>query len=494
MSRWKAVDVTMADATQDEITVDTNMLGGGGGGEDDSTLVQAVQEVMGTLQIQEHANAQPGTGTGAGGADADYAWYPEAWAGLKRTASEYLPDVPVPQDVQAQIVAVFQTAPGSVPPWETEEAARVRVGTHVRNDFHQMGVPGAGGSWFREVIAQQGLLHLLAGPHEADLGELDRLPDELLTMVMGWMPVQTFLRFRQVNRRAHSLAGRSPPLRRVATYGFGGLRAVVAIGMGLTLTVGDLDRALARSDCVNCGGFGHFLFIPTVQRACFNCLRTHPDFRVEALSRFARSVRSSVARLRRLLGQFPLPVAGPYNDAEPHRRAAALLKSIVPVNWARAELYRLGALRSPPPGYEHPKEALCRRFMVSVTYPHYTSSTLNQRGTPHLADMPDHFAPLIQTYLPAQYGICCKGCTLKALCSSSTFVRAYMDVTYTVPGYLRHAAQCEWARGVWDISEGGTLDVGHHPFLLHAGHREPFLSYFGVHAGHGRNSATYLGI
>lgn len=72
--------------------------------------------------------------------------------------------------------------------------------------------------------------------------------------------------------------------------------------MGDNFTIPEVYDALVRRDCVACGAFGGFFFLPTASRVCFTCIRTSHHLCVRDLSTFGHLAGLSAAQLQRTLG------------------------------------------------------------------------------------------------------------------------------------------------------------------------------------------------
>ncbi|OAA62439.1 F-box domain, Skp2-like protein [Niveomyces insectorum RCEF 264] len=160
----------------------------------------------------------------------------------------------------------------------------------------------------------------------AELGLVDRLPPELLWMVLRALDVRSYVRFRQVNRRARVLATELFEYKLVARHGLEGLRGLLRAGLAHGFTVPDLHRTLVTYACAACGAFGGLMFLFTAERCCFACLQSAARYRVLPVSTFAKLVGISPRRLVRLVGPGLRTVPGIYNMMKtPARRPKYLL-------------------------------------------------------------------------------------------------------------------------------------------------------------------------
>lgn len=163
----------------------------------------------------------------------------------------------------------------------------------------------------------------------ANLGILDRLPLELTSIVLRNLDIQSFFRFRQVNRQARVLSSELWEYKLVSEHGLEGLRGVLRGVLAHRFTIEYLYRPLVTDICSICGSFGGHLFLFTAERCCLHCLQYSTHYRVLAISSFAKLSSASLTRLRRLKG-VSLPmlriVPGVYNwSGKPARRPNHLL-------------------------------------------------------------------------------------------------------------------------------------------------------------------------
>ncbi len=109
------------------------------------------------------------------------------------------------------------------------------------------------------------------------LGQIDKLPLELLSEVLLELDVPTLVAFRCVNRQAMVVVDSLPKFRRVVENCVGVIRAIVATKAD-SFTFNTLYSCLGLSDCVNCGRFGGNLYLITCQRVCYFCFSRDPAY------------------------------------------------------------------------------------------------------------------------------------------------------------------------------------------------------------------------
>jgi len=109
------------------------------------------------------------------------------------------------------------------------------------------------------------------------VGQLDRLPVELIDHVLRMLDIPTLSTFRRVNQRAMHLVDSLPPYRRVWTSCPTILRVVVSINAA-SFSCETLFRELTREKCRSCSCFGGYLYLITCKRVCYQCFTTKKEY------------------------------------------------------------------------------------------------------------------------------------------------------------------------------------------------------------------------
>jgi hypothetical protein len=261
----------------------------------------------------------------------------------------------------------------------------------------------------------------------SSLGLLGRLPIELLWIVFRNLDVQSYFRFRHVNRKARSACTAVPEYQAIAKCGLEGLRGMLRAGLAHTVEIGDLYESLIRETCELCDRFGGCLFLPTATRCCFECIRTSPDLRVISTSTLSMLNRKSTKRLFHLLGPELRTVPGSYStEDDPPRRP----KGLMAAKLATAKSHKLG-IRDRPAFQEllRRSDQERYRFMSSTAFPWY--------------DLENN---------KVESGVSCEGCRVQR--EGLRSLPAAQDVVFSRSGYLSHFSTCKEAQSLWERSEG----------------------------------------
>lgn len=251
-----------------------------------------------------------------------------------------------------------------------------------------------------------------------------RLPIELIFAVCLLLDVRSCFRLRQANRRARCIVSSLNEYRAVATHGLEALRAALRTGIASRLTITDLYQPLCTRDCVICGSFGGFLFLPTATLCCFACIGNAHRLHVVSLSAISkaswiprRQLRGMLPVLHILPGTYSIEKKRCYGLAHlvGREQAIAFLRSI--------RYYIDASIPSHPLG----------RYAASTALPYLDRATSR-----------------------IENGLSCKGCRITA--EENYFgVEEFCDQVYSRAAYLHHFRFCTGAKRLWDDSRGGSV-------------------------------------
>ena len=106
----------------------------------------------------------------------------------------------------------------------------------------------------------------------ASLGNLDDLPLELLHSIFAVLDFQTLSHISRTCSRGVEVVESMPQYRDLRRHT---PRAMAALGLTRLIrhhSAAALHAALLSAHCASCGEYGPFLFLPTCERCCFECL------------------------------------------------------------------------------------------------------------------------------------------------------------------------------------------------------------------------------
>lgn len=108
------------------------------------------------------------------------------------------------------------------------------------------------------------------------LGRLDTLPLELLHEILSMLDFKTIMNVSETCTRGLTIVRSLPAYRDLIEHAPQVLGALGWTGLIVWHSAATLHRTLQTSACVSCGEFGAFLFLPTCERCCNQCLITNP--------------------------------------------------------------------------------------------------------------------------------------------------------------------------------------------------------------------------
>ncbi|KAK3317626.1 hypothetical protein B0T19DRAFT_446581 [Cercophora scortea] len=142
------------------------------------------------------------------------------------------------------------------------------------------------------------------------MGQLDRLPDELITPIFVQLDIPTLCALRCVNKRAHQLVSFIPQFRILHEHYPEILQAII----GCRATHFDLltlYRTLHTTRCISCSAPGAFLYLISCSRVCYQCFTTNilflPVFTTASLNATGlpqRQLEYKVPHIRSIRGTY----------------------------------------------------------------------------------------------------------------------------------------------------------------------------------------------
>lgn len=123
------------------------------------------------------------------------------------------------------------------------------------------------------------LVTLQSQNRPSSVGVLDMLPTELLQELLNHLDVRSLLRFSQTCYRANGLVGSLSSYRNLLKHAPDAIAALSRTKIIHLHSISQLHTVLRSPRCETCPGYGAFLFLPTCDRVCWQCLQ----FRKERL-------------------------------------------------------------------------------------------------------------------------------------------------------------------------------------------------------------------
>lgn len=279
----------------------------------------------------------------------------------------------------------------------------------------------------------------LGSPTSSGTGSLENLPSELIAIIGLRLDVASALAFTQASRRIRAVLATIPQYRQLEEHAFEVIWAMLQTGVANHISIAALHTTLVTHQCVFCGSFGGFVFLPTAARCCSRCLAGDSRFRMIPLHSLRNTTYKTHTQLSKLI---PIVHSLPWIYSYP--RVEKKVRTYIAPAWLAAEalqgqmdevmLDRLTRL------YELPTW----RFMASMRLPFLNQAT----GRPQLELM-------------------CKGCHVEYITgdkSSGPFER--WNRVYLEEDFLNHFRECEEAQKLWRSGEGASLDVKLSRYLM----------------------------
>ncbi len=287
-------------------------------------------------------------------------------------------------------------------------------------------------------VVQASIETAFENPPTSGLGVLDRLPGELMAIVLHSFDLLSIFRFRQVNRAARLLITSLPEYQLIARNGLQGLGSLWRTKLAHCFTIDELYATLTTPNCEQCGAFGCFLFLPKATRCCFDCSYNAPKLLVVGTSEFAE-----IARTTGLLESPLHTVSGNYslNDRQgPRPKYLLTANQTTPVLRAINRLDPKLSVRF----WDTPRDQPHLRPMACTAFPWYDLE--NDK---------------------IEIGVCCKGCRAR-LERNEPFKFDWRRV-YSTTDFFCHFKHCVAAQHLWSKSQGGKVAIEESEFMRRAG-------------------------
>lgn len=132
------------------------------------------------------------------------------------------------------------------------------------------------------------------------LGPLDTLPLELLQLILSLLDFQSLSRLSRASLTAKATVEALPAYREFLEHAPDVLIALERTRILHYHSAALLRRTLRTNQCVSCFGFGAFLFLPTCERVCFQCLHENHALRVTTLELARKCFSLPTIHLKRI--------------------------------------------------------------------------------------------------------------------------------------------------------------------------------------------------
>lgn len=253
------------------------------------------------------------------------------------------------------------------------------------------------------------------------LGAFDRLPLEMIHMVLIRLDIQSLNEFRRVNKSARLITDAIPQYKRILAHVPASIRGSLNINTARFFSCLDLYEKLSTAECDTCGDFGGYLYLVTCRRVCFLCFTEKTEYlpvlRKDAIRKFGLgpehlasipymksfpgrySPRGIKCRRREALYDYAaarqtgIAVHGSINAMEEH--ASEMARKQLEVYNTKLSLRRPTRTNLRLPRLEDPFDGRCsnpKRFMGIIRAPFFSAQTIAPDWGLHcFACKPSHY-------------------------------------------------------------------------------------------------------
>lgn len=159
----------------------------------------------------------------------------------------------------------------------------------------------------------------------SSVGELDILPTELLFFVLQALDLKSISRVSRVSRRGNVIVKSLAAYRNLLDKAPEALAALSQAKLLGVHSVTQLQDTLRSDRCATCPEYGTYLFLPTCERCCWECLFFNPAWRVISPGQATRYFGLSKKHLRQLPVMHSIP--GRYDISQENSRTSHKLVS-----------------------------------------------------------------------------------------------------------------------------------------------------------------------
>ncbi|MCJ1413560.1 hypothetical protein MMC19_007681 [Ptychographa xylographoides] len=283
-----------------------------------------------------------------------------------------------------------------------------------------------------------------SNPVTSTLGELEKLPREIINMVLLTLDLEALTVMRRVNICARRVISRLPEYKIVIEQAPSVLRAFLSVKLGSFTTLQRIYDALCSETCVGCGRFAPMLYLFTCSRVCGDCLISDNSFLPKPINLIELDYGLGIRSIRELPALHAIP--GLYSHNGVIRRDRTVL-----IDTATAEAYGIGSHGSVAAMnvyVNREKRFLETRYAMNQMEEARHPTGRNPPVPPHRAYWdrgsfnPHRFMGILRIPVVypkekrAEWGLHCRDC----------FVFRRNNLTFMSKTYYSHFLQCEKAQ------------------------------------------------
>lgn len=250
----------------------------------------------------------------------------------------------------------------------------------------------------------------------SSIGILDRLPVELLHETLASLDFQSLTRFSRVSVQGKNVLLCLPAYRYLMRHAPHALAALGQTGLLRLHAATELMTALRSERCATCCEYGVYLFLPTCERCCWQCLRSYATRRVITPTAAARIFALSPKKVQQLPAMLSIP--GRYGIARWAHPVPRRLVSLIAAKELALSIYgsernirEIVARRKPSKKTTYAARDLQLAFVDSTTCPDSLMvPDQGNCGDDRYFGMATIPFPSLTTPDTADHGLWCKGC------------------------------------------------------------------------------------
>jgi hypothetical protein len=343
----------------------------------------------------------------------------------------------LPDPVTAPIAGYHSKTEFVIPPEHAD--AIFRTSGYHRTDFERAVI------WFKPGTHPDSVLSTTAlREPTTSLGELDKLPLELINEICLILDMASLFRLRQVNVRARHVVNALHEYRVITADALNPFCALFRTRLASRVTLLGFYSLLCTQSCSLCDHeYGDNVFLLEWFRCCSFCIRRGAP-RVATPAGVKRTLPSSKEILRKLPRMRTLP--GIYTMDERSRSSRMTIVSIRAAFSASCV------------------ERICKQGLPNDVLPKKMSSTFMA-----CCSLPS-YDPLKRQI---EIGASCAGCQLALedgiSIDGEDWAGDARDMVYSKSGFLKHFVWCEKAQLLWLDSKEGTVVPSKMPYVCKTG-------------------------
>ena len=139
------------------------------------------------------------------------------------------------------------------------------------------------------------------------IGLLDTLPLELLHSILNMLDFQSLSRLSRVSLRGKATVESLPAYRDLIEHAPHALSALGLTRLISLYSAAKLRMTLLSEDCISCGQYGAFLFLPRCERCCYECLLSNQSLWVVSTALAGKCFDLTPRQLKRIPIMYSIP-------------------------------------------------------------------------------------------------------------------------------------------------------------------------------------------